>query len=347
MPVGIAASLLVLRLFGTGRVEPTTIGLPEIAADVRLVLVVLVLLAATVRMALSGGAAARPIGVGLGVTALLALYPALGLAHLVLIAAILTVVYAAVVSLALPDHWEAVRSDLGLVALWIGIATASPLAVAGGLLALAARALAALATSSWLVPHRDYIALVGGSAAFVVGAIAAGVGGAASPDPSVGTLAVIAAVLLVAVELVQVGRRFRIADVPPDLDATSALVALLLAALSAALVAIPLTDVVREQLGDRDAASSAILIAGMAGGATLVVVLARTVGPLLPFFEMLAERSRPAIRTLDPVPVGVGTFRALEATATRASWAFGLFERRAGVWLATLLIVGLLAWAVR
>jgi hypothetical protein len=158
---------------------------------------------------------------------------------------------------------------------------------------------------------------------------------------------VIAAVLLVAVELVQVGRRFRIADVPPDLDATSALVALLLAALSAALVAIPLTDVVREQLGDRDAASSAILIAGMAGGATLVVVLARTVGPLLPFFEMLAERSRPAIRTLDPVPVGVGTFRALEATATRASWAFGLFERRAGVWLATLLIVGLLAWAVR
>src|SRR3990170_2447099 len=43
MPIGIAGSLLLLRLVGTGAVEPTRIALPAMDAEIRLVLAVLVL----------------------------------------------------------------------------------------------------------------------------------------------------------------------------------------------------------------------------------------------------------------------------------------------------------------
>jgi hypothetical protein len=88
-------------------------------------------------------------------------------------------------------------------------------------------------------------------------------------------------------------------------------------------------------------------IGAIAIGAAVAVVLARTVRPLLPYFEAAAERSGPAMRALDPAPIGVGAFRAIEAAATRSSVAFGIFERHAGVWLATVVIVGLLVWAAR
>lgn len=344
MPAGIAGSLLLLRLLGSGDLEPASIPLPDIDAEVRLALAVLVLLAVTVGAMRSGSVPVRAMSVGAAVLLLLAIYPVVGWAHLVLIGAILTISYAAVTSLAVPERWEAVRGDLGLAVLWIGIASGSSLAIAGGVLCLGARAGSALASAMRLVPHRDYVALVTGSAAFLAGAVAAGIGAYTAPDTAVAVLGVTAAVLVIGLELAQVGRHYRIADVPAGLDAVSGIGALLVAALGA-VVTVTLEPAVREQVAPR-VASDLVLVVTLAAVATVVVVLARTVRPLLPYLELVAERSRPAIGVLDPVPIGVGIFRTLELAAMRANSAFGLFESRAGVWLATTLIVGLLIWAV-
>ncbi|MGH2379465.1 MAG: hypothetical protein ACRDGT_13475, partial [Candidatus Limnocylindria bacterium] len=180
-------------------------------------------------------------------------------------------------------------------------------------------------------------------AAYLAGVAAAAIGAATAPDPAVATLGVLAAALLIGLELAQVGRRYRIAAVPAGLDVVSGIAALLVAGL-AAVGTVALEPVAREELAPRIAMDLA-LVGSVAAVAAAVVVLARTVRPLLPYLELLAERSRPAIRVLDPVPVGVGVFRALELATVRANSAFGLFESRAGVWLATTLIVALLVWA--
>lgn len=345
MPAGIGATLLLIRLIGASDIPTSQIGLPDMGIELRLLAIVVVLFAVALRVAVGADLPRRPIAVGVVAIALIAAMPLLGWAHLVLISAILTAAYAGVVSLALPDRWEDVRSDLGLVALWIALATGSPLGIAGGLIALSARAAAALASSLWLVPHRDYVTLVGGSAVFVAGTIAVGAGALSAADPPTGALALAATAILVVLELAQVGRRFRVADVPRDLDAASGIAAFLLALLAAILV-VPTEAAVRDQVHGPAAASPAH-IAAIALAAALAVVLARTVRPLLPYFETAAERSGPAMRALDPVPIGVGAFRALEAAATRASAAFGVFERQAGVWVAAAVIVVLLIWAVR
>lgn len=345
MPAGISATLLLLRVVAASDVDTDRIALPEIGGELRLALVVIVL--ATVALALARGSEIprRPLGVGIAAVVVLALYPLLAWPHVVLAAAILTAGYATVVSLAMPDHWEAVRNDLGLVALWVGIATASPLGVAGGIVALFARAGAALATSLWLVPHRDYIALVGGSAAYVVGAIAVGTGAASARDGSVAALGVAAAALLVVLEIAQVGRRYRIVNIPRDLDIASGAVASGLALL-ATLAIVPALSAVGERMGGVRGLTQTHL-AAMAIAAAATVILARTVRPVLPYLELLAERSGPAMRALDPAPLALGAFRIVETATTRGAAAFARFERRGGVWLAALLIVGLLVWSVR
>jgi len=344
MPVGIAATLLVLRLLAAADVPPAAIGLPDIPAEVRLAMVVLVALAAAVAAG-RGPRIVPPLVFAGGIIAAIAALPLLSLAQLVLAAVILTAAYAAVVSLAMPDHWETVRGGLALVLVWVGLATASPLAIAGGALALFARAVAALLDAQGLEPHRQYIALAAGSAAFVTGALATALGAAASADAGAAVLGAAAATLVVAIELAQVARRFRITEVPRDLDAASALVALLVAVLGALLL-LPLEAAALERVRAPELLSPAAL-AGLVAGATAVVVLARTVRPLLPYLEAAAERSGPLMQALDPAPVAAGAFRALEGGATRAGAGFGALERRAGVWLAALLIVAVLFWSVR
>jgi hypothetical protein len=344
MPAGIGASLLVLRVLGASRLRANEIALPEVGPDARLAAIVLVLLAVAVVVAFSGHVPMRPIAVGAVTIVLIAAIPALGWADVVLLAALLTAAYAGAVSLAMADHWETVRADLGLVALWIGIATGSPLGVAGGIVGLFARAGSAFASSLWLEPHREYIAFVGGSAVFVTGTVAL-VAGALATTPSGAVLGTLAGLTLLAVELVQLARRSPPADVPAGLAVSSGLAAILLAVL-AAVVLIPLEATVRDAL-PQAAVIDATRLVTIAGVGAVAVILARTVRPVLPFLETVAARSGRTMRALDPVPIGVGAFRALEASATRASAAFGLFEQRAGVWLATLLIVALLAWAVR
>ncbi len=343
MPAGIGATFLVLRLLGTSALGE--VPLPEVGPEVRLVSVVVVLLAVAVTVATSGRFPTRPVVVGAAAIVFIAALPLVAWSHVVLLAALLTAAYAGAVSLAMADQWDTVRADLALVVLWIGIATGSPLGVAGGVIALGARAAAAFAGSFWLEPHREHIVLVGGSSIFVAGAVSAGVGAVASLDPAAGSLGLAAAAVVVAVELTQLARRTRPDEVPVSLYAVSAIVAVLLAVLSA-VVAVPLVGVVRETLPGSVSLDAPRVVA-VAAVAALAVILARSVRPLLPLLETVAERSGPAMRALDPVPIGVGAFRALSASAARASAAFGLFEQRAGVWLATALIVALLAWAVR
>ncbi|MDE3112356.1 MAG: hypothetical protein KGK34_05370 [Chloroflexota bacterium] len=345
MPAGIGATLFVLRLLARSTVPAGAIALPDLGADVRLAGVVLVLLAIAVTVATSGRVPTRAIVVGAVVTVAIAALPLISWSDVVLAAAILTAAYAGTVSLTMADQWESVRADLALVVLWIGIATGSPLGVAGGLVALGVRAASALASSSWLEPHREHIALVGGSTIFVAGAVCAGAGALLVDDPATRVLGVVGAATVVAVELAQLARRSPPSEVPLPLAVVSAVVAVLLAALAATL-AVPAADVARAILAAPERLDI-LRIGAIAAVAAFAVILARTVRPLLPFLERVAARSGPAMRALDPVPIGVGAFRTLGALAERASVGFGIFERGAGVWLATLLIVALLVWAVR
>jgi hypothetical protein len=69
--------------------------------------------------------------------------------------------------------------------------------------------------------------------------------------------------------------------------------------------------------------------------------------PLLPDLQVFAGRLQRFVWAADPVPTGVATFRALERAVTVATAGFALFEQRAGVWLAAVLIVALLVWSTR
>lgn len=345
MPAGIAASLVLVRLMAAAGAGPSLLSLPQPPDEWRFGAVLVVLAAVALTIARTAVDPRRPIAVGVALVVLTAALPELRWPHAVLIAAILTAAYAGVVSLALPERWEPIRSDLGMVALWVGIASGSDLAVAAGILALLVRASQALAGSFWLPPHRDYLVLIAGSTLFVASAVAMGAGAVSAGDPIVAALAIAAAALLVVLELAQVARRFRAADVPADLDVASGTVAFLLAALGAVLLA-PLGEIVRPHVAYAQPVTQ-LHLAGVVVASTVAVTLARGLRRMLPVLERVAERSSPAMRALDPVPVAVGSFRALEAAASTGAAVFGAFERRAGAWLAAALIVAILAWAVR
>jgi len=83
------------------------------------------------------------------------------------------------------------------------------------------------------------------------------------------------------------------------------------------------------------------------GLATFLVVVARSVRPFMPDLAPLAERLRIVTALADPVPAGHAAFAALDAITSRTTAAFSLFEQRAGVWLATVLIIAILVWSVR
>jgi hypothetical protein len=76
-------------------------------------------------------------------------------------------------------------------------------------------------------------------------------------------------------------------------------------------------------------------------------MIARSIRPFMPDLEPFAIRLRELIAVADPVPAGQLAFAALDAITSRAASIFNLFEQRAGVWLATLLIIAVLVWSVR
>jgi hypothetical protein len=75
--------------------------------------------------------------------------------------------------------------------------------------------------------------------------------------------------------------------------------------------------------------------------------VARSLRPFVSDLAPFAQRLRDVIAIADPVPAGTAAFAALDLVASRAASTFNLFEQRAGVWLATVLIVAVLVWSVR
>ena len=352
MPAGVAGTLLLLRLLGTTRDDVAAIALPEVSFGLRIAIAVFAI-------AIVAGIAQRrrrlpprAATIAAVIALLLVAYPALHWAHLILVAALLSVLYAAVVSLALPEQWDVVRYDVTLAAFWIALAVGTPTAIAGGLFILVADAATALAESVWEPPHGGYVLVIAGSAATVTGLVVIVAGSLVAMDRGAQGLAIIGLLAITALVLVHVGRRIDLTpgrEVPLALDGLSAAVAAGSAALIGLLVSVPIYQGVTATFG-RPFAPAAATPLGFPAAialATLLVVVARSLRPFAPDLAPFAERLRAVMAVADPVPAGHAAFSALDAIASRTTATFNLFEQRAGVWLATILIIALLVWSVR
>ncbi len=346
MPAGVAASFVLLRLLGVTSIDLSTLGLPVVDLAPRLAMVGLVLVAFAFRARARGRASRRGIVTTLVATVVLAGWDELHWSYVVLAAAALTVLYAAAVSLALPEQWEVARHDVTLATLWIAFAVGTPIALASGLFILAGAAFAALLESVWMPPHRVYMAIMSTSVWAVTGVIGLATGAASAADPITAIAAVLVIMVVLLVELAHAGRRLAQGEAPPDLDIAAAVAALVSTALVASLLSLPIPDalaVVGRPLDPIDP----VVALGTVVAATILVISARMLRPLLPSFGALAARLQRFVWAADPVPAGAATFRALERAVTVASAGFAVFEQRAGVWLAAVLIVALLVWSTR
>jgi len=349
MPAGIGASLVLLRVLGATRGDLVELRLPGADPALRIAVAAAIIAALAIAARRRREKVARSaLALGaLGIAATVA-YPSIHWSHIVLAAALLTVLYAAAVSLARPDEWDVVRYDVALAGFWIAIAVGTPLAIAGGLVLLVAEALTALAENTWTPPHIAQIGAVVTSSMFVAAALAVGAGVLSAPDLVAQAFAAIALVALLALELIHIGRRLSVAFAPPELDVTAAASAFLLSLLGAMLLALPLSAALSEiglpLLADT---SAPLVVAALVMSSTVLVLVARSVRPFLPDLEPIGSRLRMVVSAADPVPAGMTAFGYVERAATGSSAAIALFERRAGVWLATLLIVALLLWATR
>ena len=349
MPAGVAATLLLLRLLGTTHEDITAIALPDLPLGLRAACA-LIALAVAAGLAVRRRRLTRGAVVVAGLTAVVLIaYPVLHWAPLILIAALLSVLYGAAVSLALPQQWDVVRYDITLAAFWIALAVGTPTAIAGGLFILVADAGTALAESVWEPAHDRIVIVIAGSAATVTGLLVILGGSLAAMDGAARILAALGLVAIAGLVLVHVGRRTDTGDVPLALDGLAAAVAAGVAVLTGLLVAVPIYAGVTAAFGRQFAPSVATPFgfAVAVAVSTLLVVVARSLRPFMPDLAPFAERLRAAIALADPVPAGQAVFTALDAIISRGTAAFNLFERRAGVWLATVLIIAVLVWSVR
>jgi hypothetical protein len=346
MPVGVAASLILLRLLGATNIDLSTLGLPDVDISWRLVLVALVLIALLLRTPREGRPSPRSMVLAVLMVALLLGYPVLGWSHVMLAAAFVTLVYAAAVSLALPEEWEVARHDVTLATLWIAFACGTPVALAAGLFVLVGAALGALAESVWVAPHRAYITTVVTVTWTVAGVLGVGIGAFTAPDLASAVAATAAVVLVLLLQLVHAGRRLAVGEAPAELQVVAATAGLVGTALLASILDVPISTAVGQlgrPLGSIDpiAGTATVLVA------TIGVIGAGTLRPLLPDVEGIVSRLQRFVSAADPVPAGLTAFRALERAVTISSAGFAVFEQRAGVWLATVLIVALLVWSTR
>lgn len=349
MPAGVAATLVLLRLLGTTRDDVAAIALPELPLALRVAVAI-----GAVAIVVGIAAARRRIPprattIAAMIVLLLLVYPGLHWAHLILVAALLSVLYAAVVSLALPEQWDVVRYDITLAAFWIALAVGTPTAIAGGLFILVADAATALAESVWEPPKGGVVLVIAGSAATVTGLIVIAAGSLVAMDPGVQGLAIAGLVTISALVLVHVGRRIDLSEVPLALDGLAAAVAAGAAALVGLLVAVPIYQGVTATFGRPfvPAVTTPFGFPAAIALATLLVVIARSLRPFVPDLASFAERLGSFMAVADPVPAGHAAFSALDAIVSRTTATFNLFEQRAGVWLATVLIIVVLVWSVR
>src|SRR5947207_758384 len=105
MPAGVAASLLLLRLLATTRGDITGVPLPGLAVEWRVLAAVLALLALGAGAWRARRLPLRGATVVAGFIAALAAYGSIHWAHLLLVAALLSVLSSARVSLAPPAPW--------------------------------------------------------------------------------------------------------------------------------------------------------------------------------------------------------------------------------------------------
>lgn len=350
MLAGVGATIALLRIIGTTRVDLSTLPLPGAVPRWLLVLAALVTLFTGWRVLRRRPRARRHFAIAAGVLLVLLAYPFLHWSHAVVIACLLTVAYAAAVSLALPDQWPVTRYDVTLAAAWIGIAAGTPTTIVGAFAVLLGGALAALSEAFWMPPHRAYITMLASTTTIVSGALTIGVGATQTPDPLTLVLAVVAIAAVIALELVHVGRRLDVAAAPAELEITATLVAFLIAVLVAILFAAPVLDALSRGLGrpfDHALVTVTYSAAVLAVVGAFLAVIAGAVRPLLPELTPVGAWLERVVAFADPVPAAVAAFRWLERASTAVSLVFGLFERRAGVWLALVLIVGVLIWSVR
>ena len=305
MPAGFGATLVLTRILGVTRIDLASLGLPAIISPA-LIAVVVAGLALRFIMRRGRPGMRRRVAIAVLVLVFIQAYPFLHWSHLILIAALLTIAYAAAVSLALPEQWAISRYDVVLAALFVALATGSPTALAGALVVLAGGGLAAVADAFWMPPHRSYITAMASSTVIVGGALTLAIGALDAPD-------LVTVMVMLALSL-------------------------------------PLLDAMSEAFGRPNARrldDFVTLVPVVAVVATLLVVAARTVRVFLPELTTLSARLEAVVSAADPVPIAAASFRALAGSATKASGVFALFEERAGVWLALMLIATLLVWAVR
>jgi hypothetical protein len=349
MPAGFGATLVLSRILGVTRIDLATLGLPAIVSPA-LIAFVVAALALRFIMRRSRPGLRRRIAISVLVLVFIQAYPFLHWSHLILLATLLTIAYAAAVSLALPEQWAISRYDVVLAALWIALATGSPTALGGAMVVLAGGGLAAASDAFWMPPHRSYIALMASSTVIVAGALTLLVGALDAPDLLTAVLAVTAAAAVVGLELAHAGRRLSIATVPSDLDVSASIASFLTTVMVLLALSLPLLDAMSDAFGrpnTRRLDDFVTLVPAVAVVATLLVVAARTVRAFLPDLGTLTARLEAVVSAADPVPIAAASFRALAGSATAASGVFALFEERAGVWLALTLIATLLIWAVR
>jgi hypothetical protein len=346
MPAGVAATIVLTRVLGVTSIDLSTLALPQVALIARLGLLALVLVGFAIRSRAQGRASRRGIVATIVAAAVLSGWDELHWSYVVLAAAALTVLYAAAVSLALPEQWEVARHDVTLATLWIALAVGTPIALAAGLFILVSAAFATLVESVWMPPHRAYIATMATSVWTVTGIIglAAGAGEAANPVTAV--VAVLVIVLVLGLELAHAGRRLAQGEAPPDLDIAASITALLSSALLASVLSLPIPEAL-EVLHRPLAPLDPVVALGAVVAATILVIAARMLRSLLPDFAALGGRLQRFVWAADPVPAGVAAFRTLERAVTVVSAGFALFEQRAGVWLAAVLIAALLVWSTR
>jgi len=348
MPAGVAASVLLLRLLATTRGDLTAVGLPGLSLEWRIVIAALAVITFAVGAIRARRLPRRAAVLTIATVAALAGYGAIHWADLILVATLLTVLYAAGVSLALPEQWDVVRYDVTLAAFWIALAVGTPTAVAGGLFILVADALMALAGSIW--SRGGYVIVIAGSSAMVTGLIVIGSGSLATMDIGAEALSLAGLVAIGLLVLAHVGRRLDRAGVPLTLDGLAAASALGITTLIGLAVSVPLYQGVSLVFGrpfEPGIASTPFGFLAAIAIATLLVMIARSIRPFMPSLEPIAVRLRELIAVADPVPAGQLAFAALDAAASRTAAVFNLFEQRAGVWLATFLIIAVLVWSVR
>ncbi len=348
MPAGVGATLVLWRILGVTRIDLSTLALPAIISE-PLIVIVVAALALRFLMRRRKSGLRRRLALTALVLLLMLAYPFVHWSHLILIASLLTIAYAAAVSFALPEQWPISRYDVVLAALWIALATGSPTALAGALVVVAGGGLAAISDGFWMPPHRSYITAMASSTVIVAGAMTIVIGALETPDLVTLGLAVVAAGAVLGLELAHAGRRLSIAAVPSDLDVSASIASFLGTIMVILALSLPLFDALSGAFGRpniRPLDDLVTLIPFVAVFSTLLVVVARAIRVLLPETTALSTRLVAVVSAVDPVPIAAASFRALAGSATAVSGVFAMFEERAGVWLALILIASLLVWAV-